>query len=175
MSVRRRIGGLAIDIFVLGLNREVIYSSELILFFLAECRRKTFSVAYYLDKLIAIFFNQPPCISIRYSDCKPPFDLSDEQIFSLSFDDPAMESIVDHDGWNRNGGFRSTTWARVRYIFAQFREHAVEYQLSSSSANEAELRYAHPSTKINVSSNVNQGFVSALLSSLELVAPASSI
>ncbi|KAJ5345364.1 hypothetical protein N7452_003368 [Penicillium brevicompactum] len=140
MSVRRRIGGLATDIFALGLNREATYSSESIPFFLAECRRKTFSAAYYLDKLIAIFFNQPPCISIRHSDCKAPLDLSDEQIFSLSFDDPAMESIVDHDGWNRNGGFRSTTWARVRYIFAQFREHVVEYQLSSSSANEAELR-----------------------------------
>ncbi|KAJ5343179.1 uncharacterized protein N7506_003003 [Penicillium brevicompactum] len=139
MSVRRRIGGLAKDIFALGLNREATYSSESIPFFLAECRRKTFSAAYYLDKLIAIFFNQPPRISIRHSDCKPPLDLSDEQIFGLSFDDPAMESIVDHDGWNRNGGFRSTTWARVRYTFAQFREHLVEYQLSSSSANEAEL------------------------------------
>ncbi|KAJ5289691.1 uncharacterized protein N7443_009944 [Penicillium atrosanguineum] len=130
LSVWRRMGDLATDLFALGLNRESTYSPNSIPFFLAESRRRMFSKAYYLDKLFAMVFHRPPRIATRHADCKPPLDLSDDELFPDSPEvlDRARKSLT-HDGWNTDGRYRPTTWARVRYILGQFREEIVEYQI----------------------------------------------
>lgn len=130
LSVWRRMGDLATDLFALGLNHESTYSPDFIPFFLAESRRRTFYKAYYLDKVFAMVFHRPPRIATRHADCKPPLDLSDDELFSNSpeVSDQARKSLT-HDGWNTDGRCRPTTWARVRYILGEFREDIVEYQI----------------------------------------------
>ncbi|GAD91799.1 hypothetical protein PVAR5_0376 [Paecilomyces variotii No. 5] len=80
LGVWRRVGDLATDLLVLGLNREATCSAAPL--FLAECRRRTFARAYYLDKVFAAAFNRPPRISARHADCKLPLDLSDDELFT---------------------------------------------------------------------------------------------
>jgi hypothetical protein len=130
LSVWRRMGDLATDLFALGLNRESTYSPDFIPFFLAESRRRMFSKAYYLDKMFAMMFLRPPRIATRHADCKPPLELSDDEMFSNSpnISSQARKSLTN-DGWNTDGRCRPTTWARVRYILGEFREDIVEYQI----------------------------------------------
>lgn len=149
LSVWRRMGDLATDLFALGLNRESTYSPDSIPFFLAESRRRMFSKAYYLDKLFAMVFHRPPRIATRHADCKPPLDLSDDELFPDSPEilDRARKSLT-HDGWNTDGRYRPTTWARVRYILGQFREEIVEYQIQPRRyTDNANIRYLYSTNR----------------------------
>ncbi|KAK3934599.1 hypothetical protein QBC46DRAFT_426569 [Diplogelasinospora grovesii] len=142
LSVWRRLGGLATDLFALGLHREATYSAETTPFFLAECRRKTFASAYHLDKVFAAVFDRPPRMPTRHADCKLPLDLSDDELFANA---PEMleqaRSNLTPDGWNPDGGYRTTTWARIRYILGVFQEETVEYRFrSAQSIDDADLR-----------------------------------
>ncbi|CAI7584241.1 unnamed protein product [Penicillium discolor] len=129
LGVWRRVGDLATDLLALGLNREATHSATP--FFLAECRRRSFVRAYYLDKVFAAVFNRSPRITARHADCKLPLDLSDDEIFTSS--DKIEQAIgnLTQDGWNTDGKYRAATWARIRYILAEFREEIVEYQYRS--------------------------------------------
>lgn len=134
-------GELATDLVALGLNREATYSTTP--FFLAQCRRKTFAKAYYLDKVFAAVFNRPPRISSRYADCKLPLDISDDELFTSSNKLEQTQCNLTQDGWNTDGKHRAATWARIRYILAQYREETVEYQFRSlQPADAMKLRYA---------------------------------
>ncbi|KAJ5213333.1 hypothetical protein N7449_000502 [Penicillium cf. viridicatum] len=128
LGVWRRVGDLATDLLALGLNREATNSATP--FFLAECRRRTFARAYYLDKVFAAVFNRPPRIAARYADCKLPLDLSDDELFTSEKLEQAKYNLTQ-DGWNTDGKYRAATWARIRYILAEFREETVEYQFRS--------------------------------------------
>ncbi|KAI2472282.1 hypothetical protein F4781DRAFT_438501 [Annulohypoxylon bovei var. microspora] len=142
LGVWRRLGDLATDLFALGLHRETTYSADTTPFFLAECRRKTFATAYHLDKFFVAVFNRPPRIPGRYVDCKLPLDLSEDELFATS------PEIVEQawgklspDGWGTGGGYRTTQWARIRYMLARFREETIEYQFRSvQSLDHAEVR-----------------------------------
>ncbi|RAL08021.1 uncharacterized protein BO97DRAFT_446425 [Aspergillus homomorphus CBS 101889] len=126
LGVWRRVGDLATDLLALGLNREATYSATP--FFLAECRRRTFVRAYYLDKVFASVFNRPPRITARHADCSLPLDLSDEVLFTSQEEIDQAKQKLTQDGWNTDGMHRIATWARIRYILAEFREETVEYQ-----------------------------------------------
>lgn len=134
---------LATDLFALGLNREATYSPELIPLFLAECRRKIFARAYYLDKIFSAVFNRPPRISSRHADCKLPLDIPDDAPLTTSLEDlREIKSNSSHDGWNSDGIISTATWARLRYILGEFREEIAEYQIRSTPAVDAtKLRY----------------------------------
>lgn len=140
LGVWRRVGDLATDLLVLGLNREATYSTTP--FFLAECRRRTFARAYYLDKVFAAVFNRPPRISARHADCKLPLDLSDNELFTSPDKLQDTKQNLTLDGWNTGGQHRIATWCRIRYILAEFREETVEYQFRSiQTADVIKLRY----------------------------------
>ncbi|OTB17073.1 hypothetical protein K445DRAFT_21265 [Daldinia sp. EC12] len=132
LSVWRRFGDLVTDLFALGLHREALYSAKTVPFFLSECRGKIFVSAYYIDKVFVLVFNRPPRISTRHADCKPPLDLSEDELFATS---PAVleqaRSRLSPDGWSTDGKCKTTTWARIRYILAGFREEIAEYQFQS--------------------------------------------
>ncbi|KAJ5408499.1 hypothetical protein N7509_002382, partial [Penicillium cosmopolitanum] len=143
LNVWRRVSDLATDLYALGLNREATYSSESIPFFLAECRRRTFVRAYYLDKIFATVFNRPPRISSRHADCKLPLDIPDDALFTISSPEVLSEikTNLTHDGWNTNGIRSTATWARLRYILGEFREETAEYQIRSTpSIDSSKLR-----------------------------------
>ncbi|KAJ5775870.1 uncharacterized protein N7511_000881 [Penicillium nucicola] len=129
LGVWRRVGDLATDLLALGLNREATYSDTP--FFLAQCRRRTFARAYYLDKVFAAVFNRPPRINSRHADCSLPLDLSDDELFTSSDQQEQAKCNLTQDGWNTDGKHRAATWVRIRYILAQFREETVEYQFRS--------------------------------------------
>lgn len=141
LGVWRRVGDLATDLLALGLNREATHSATP--FFLAECRRRSFVRAYYLDKVFAAVFNRSPRITARHADCKLPLDLSDDEIFTSSDKIEQAKGNLTQDGWNTDGKYRAATWARIRYILAEFREEIVEYQYRSiQPADNIKLRYA---------------------------------
>lgn len=141
LSVWRWVGDLATDLLALGLNREAIHSATP--FFLAECRRRSFVRAYYLDKVFAAVFNRSPRITARHADCKLPLDLSDDEIFTSSDKIEQAKANLTQDGWNTDRKYRAATWARIRYILAEFREEIVEYQYRSiQPADNIKLRYA---------------------------------
>ncbi|KAJ6138290.1 hypothetical protein N7471_004776 [Penicillium samsonianum] len=131
----RRVGDLATDLLALGLNREATYSATP--FFLAECRRRSFVRAYYLDKVFAAVFNRPPRITARHADCNLPLDLSDNELFTSSDKIEQAKDNLTQDGWNTDEEYRTATWARIRYILAEFREETVEYQYRSIQPTDA--------------------------------------
>nr|OQO31747.1 hypothetical protein B0A51_00649 [Rachicladosporium sp. CCFEE 5018] len=135
LGVWRRLGDIANEVLALGFHREATHSASSTPFFLAEIRRRVFSSVYQYDKAYAILFDRPPRIASRYADCKAPLDLSDEQVLA---DTPeALELIktyVTEEGWNVREGFRSTTWARIRYSLGAFREELIEHYLGSGPA-----------------------------------------
>lgn len=120
---------MATDLLALDLNREATYSE--IPFFVAECRRRNFVRAFYLDKVFAAVFNRPPRIIARHANCKLPLDLSDDELFLSPNQLQTAKDSLTPDGWNTHGKHRSATWARIRYILAEFREEIVEYQFRS--------------------------------------------
>ncbi|KAI0119816.1 hypothetical protein F4814DRAFT_439266 [Daldinia grandis] len=127
-----RFGDLVTGLFALGLHREALYSVETVPFFLSECRRKNLVTAYYIDKAFALVFNRLPRILARHADCKLPLDLSEDELFATS---PVVldqaRGRVSLDSWNTDGNYKTTTWARMRYILAGFREEIVDYQFRS--------------------------------------------
>ena len=136
----RRLGDLATDILALGLNREATHATTP--FFLAECRRRTFARAYYLDKVFASVFMRPPRITARHADCSLPLDLSDEELFASSAVIEHAKHNLTPDGWNTDGKHQVATWARIRYILAELREETVEYQFRAThAADSVKLRY----------------------------------
>ncbi|KAJ5094506.1 hypothetical protein N7456_010367, partial [Penicillium angulare] len=129
LGVWRRVGDLATDLLALDLNREAAYSSTP--FFVAECRRRNFTRAYYLDKVFAAVFNRPPRIIARHADCKLPLDLPDDSLFLPPKQIHDARNSLTPNGWNTDGKHLSATWLRLRYILAEFREEIVEYQFRS--------------------------------------------
>ncbi|KAI3341531.1 hypothetical protein F4824DRAFT_515086 [Ustulina deusta] len=142
LQVWRRFGDLATDIFALGLHREETYALQKVPAFLAETRRKTFAAAYHLDKVFASVYHRPPKISKRYSDCKMPLDLSDDDLLACSLQSSQMSEVkLTPEGWNIERDYRATTWARVRFILATFREEAIEKQFQPiATIQDADLR-----------------------------------
>lgn len=112
----------------MGLHRETTHSYQMTPFFLAECRRKTFSSAYQLDKASATFFNRPPRIPKCYSDCKLPLDLADSQILAETPEIVLQaQNDLNDQGWSNNKVYSSATWARMRFILGELREELLEY------------------------------------------------
>ncbi|KAI1478200.1 hypothetical protein F4774DRAFT_419522 [Daldinia eschscholtzii] len=146
LSVWRRFGDLVTDLFALGLHREALYSAKTVPFFLSECRRKIFVSAYYIDKVFVLVFNRPPRVSTRHADCKPPLDLSEDELFATS---PAVleqaRSRLSPAGWSTDGKCKTTTWARIRYILTGFREEIAECQFQSvkPKSNLPSAQYLH--------------------------------
>ncbi|KAK6435735.1 hypothetical protein LTR95_008075 [Oleoguttula sp. CCFEE 5521] len=147
-SVWRRLGDIANEVLALGFHREATHLASSVPFFLAEIRRRVFCSVYQYDKSYAILFDRPPRIASRYADCKPPLDLTDEQVLADTPDALDMiKSYIDEDGWNVRKGFRSTTWARIRYSLGAFREELVEHYLGTGPASTDEVldlpKYMH--------------------------------
>ncbi|KAL2820593.1 hypothetical protein BJX63DRAFT_379724 [Aspergillus granulosus] len=133
----RRSGELSSCICELGIHRES-HVSEDMPFFLREMRRRIFVGFYQLDKNIATFLGRPPHISWRYSDTKPPLDISDNAIISEGAELEQALGELDSDGWNIHRVFQFTSWYRVRYMISRFREEILELSLQPLNSELAE-------------------------------------
>ncbi|KAJ5198565.1 uncharacterized protein N7498_007682 [Penicillium cinerascens] len=124
-NVWRRLGDLTTDVYALGIHRESTHAGKMP-FFISECRRRTFAAAYQVDKLICTFFDRPPRILRRYSDCKMPLDLADDEILADTNEVDRVGLILDPEGWSATPRYASSTWARLRYVLSVFREEILE-------------------------------------------------
>lgn len=77
---------------------------------------------------MATFFQRPPRIAKRYSDCELPLDLTDDQIFGSPTVLSEARSRLTADGWNPHGAYCSTTWYRLRCIASTLLEDQWEYK-----------------------------------------------
>lgn len=138
-NVWRRLGDLATDVYALGIHRESSHAGK-IPFFLSECRRRTFAAAYHIDKLVCTFFERPPRILRRFSDCKMPLDLLDDELLADSIKAEQTGFQLDSEGWSPTARFASSTWARIRYVLGVFREEILEFPFRQFTAeNKAKL------------------------------------
>lgn len=125
-NVWRRLGDLSTDVYALGIHRESNHAGK-IPFFLSECRRRTFAAAYHVDKLICTFFERPPRILRRFSDCKMPLDLLDNEVLADANKTEQTGLQLGPEGWSPTPRFTSSTWARIRYVLGVFREEILEF------------------------------------------------
>lgn len=56
-----------------------------------------------------------------------PLDLADDELFADSSKSEQARLRLTTEGWNSEGKYLSSTWARLRYILALFREEILEY------------------------------------------------
>ena len=138
-NVWRRLGDLATDVYALGIHRESTHAGKMP-FFLSECRRRTFAAAYHVDKLICTFFERPPRILRRFSDCKMPLELLDDEVLADTNKAELTGLQLDPEGWSPTARFASSTWARIRYVLGVFREEILEFPFRPFTAeNKAKL------------------------------------
>lgn len=110
-------------------------------FFLVECRRKVFAKVYYIDKFISTLFDRPPRLLKRHSDSKWPLDLADAEVLAGPAELAQAQAKLTPDGWNAEGKFCASTWARVRCITAEMLEEIYEYNFCPMTAdNVAKLK-----------------------------------
>ncbi|KAL3468054.1 hypothetical protein BJX64DRAFT_246799 [Aspergillus heterothallicus] len=136
-STWHRLGELSSCIYELGIHRESHMLEEMP-FFLREIRRRIFVGFYQLDKNVATFLGRPPHISWRYSDTKPPLDISD---IAIMLDGAELEqalSELDSDGWNTHAVYGYSSWYRQRYMIYTFREEILDLSLQPLSSELAE-------------------------------------
>ncbi|KAI1340937.1 hypothetical protein F5Y15DRAFT_36621 [Xylariaceae sp. FL0016] len=132
LGVWRRVSSLVMDVSSLSLHRETHHCNEKMPFYLSESRRKTLAVTFHIDKVSASTFNRPPCLPALYVDCRLPIDISEEDLFSPTAQTKdAVRHLVSSDGWGLDQGYRSTTWARIRFILAEYWEEVVEHEYRS--------------------------------------------
>ncbi|EFR02296.1 hypothetical protein MGYG_05294 [Nannizzia gypsea CBS 118893] len=127
-STWRRLGELYSDILALGIYRELFNVADTP-FFLTECRRKVFAKVYYIDKFVSTLFNRPPRLLKRYSDSKWPLDLTDAEVLAGTVELAEARAKLTPDGWNTEGKFCASSWARVRCITAEMLEEIYKYNL----------------------------------------------
>lgn len=125
--------------YALGIHRETTHAGK-VPFFVSECRRRTFAAAYQVDKLICTFFDRPPRVLRRYSDCKLPLDLSDDELLADRSNIEQAGLLLDNDGWSTTARYVSSTWSRLRYVLGVFREEVLEFPFRPLTAeNKARL------------------------------------
>ncbi|KAL4934267.1 uncharacterized protein BDV17DRAFT_278576 [Aspergillus undulatus] len=132
-----RMGELASCVFELGLHRDC-HKEEGVPTYLQEIRRRLFAGLYCSDKNIATFLGRPPRVSFRYSDRKPPLDISEEVLVADERELEAAMAELDSEGWNVHPVFQRSSWYRIRYIISVFREEILELSLRPVDAEAAE-------------------------------------
>ncbi|EXJ86772.1 hypothetical protein A1O3_03726 [Capronia epimyces CBS 606.96] len=95
-------------------------------FFVAECRRKTFAASFQFDKFVSALVDRPPRLLKRFSDCRMPLDLNDEELLSSETEEQARASLTA-DGWSPKIRYIPATWHRLRYMIGTLREEVLEY------------------------------------------------
>jgi hypothetical protein len=95
----------------------------------SEYKRRIFSTIYYLDKTVACMDGTPPMLSRLYCDVKPCMDLSDEQLFSPSYEVSAAINNLSTNGWNTDGRIYGISVDRAIWQLAAVREEILELAL----------------------------------------------
>ncbi|KAE9367110.1 hypothetical protein N431DRAFT_83075 [Stipitochalara longipes BDJ] len=135
-AIYRLVGDLSTYIYEFGIQRESSITRNTP-FFVAECRRKTFAASFQFDKFVSALVDRPPRLLKRFSDCRMPLDLTDEELLSSETEEQARASLTT-DGWNPKIRYIPATWHRLRYMIGTLREEILEYNYREPS-REAEV------------------------------------
>ena len=128
----RRHGGMASAVTALGLHREPesAYSpSTNHCFLVAEHRRRLFCYFFSLDKQLSTFMGRPPALSRRYSTCKMPLDLTDEQMMAEGQELDKIKTRLDANGWNTDGIVSPNRIFRAWMCLSVIRDEILELAL----------------------------------------------
>lgn len=142
-NVWRSMGDTISDAYIMDIHREAKVAANTP-FWLAECRRKNWAgesdfikahallntviVIYHWDKVVATFFQRPPRLSKRFSDCKLPLDLRDSELLGSPAALNEARSKLTSEGWNPEGAYCSTTWYRMRFQASTLLEDQWQYK-----------------------------------------------
>lgn len=138
--VWRLLGDLSSDIYAMGIHREAVIALQTP-FFLAEVRRRTFVKSYYLSISLSSLVSRPPRILRRYSDCKMPLNLANEEIFLDALQLEQAIGKLTPDGWNTESRYFPTSCIRLRFMAAEVREAVLESEFRPlTQENIVELR-----------------------------------
>lgn len=129
----RRFGELASQLYALGLHREPTVAN--VPMWLLETRRRVFSMCFLQDKTLSTFLGRPIRLSKRHTDMKMPLDLDDDDIVADEETLHAAIAALDENGWNTERRYRRTSWKRMRYISATYREEILDVALSKLDSN----------------------------------------
>ncbi|KAL4866419.1 hypothetical protein BDV12DRAFT_132868 [Aspergillus spectabilis] len=132
-----RLGELSSYVFELGLHRDC-HKAEQIPVFLREIRRRVYAALYHLDKNMATFFGRPPRVSWRYSDIKPPLDISEDAMLGDEEELERALSDLDSEGWNVHAVFQRASWYRLRHFMCTIREEVLEISVRPLGSETAE-------------------------------------
>ncbi|KAF2437123.1 hypothetical protein EJ08DRAFT_578120 [Tothia fuscella] len=135
----RRTGDLASSIYAMGLHQDPSTRPH-VPFFLAELRRRTWANAYSTDKAESTFFGRPPRLSMRYSSCRLPLDLTDEELIAPAESRDRAIAKLDAAGWNTAGQLSRQSWARIKLLISKLREEVLELSLGPPDRTDAEIR-----------------------------------
>ena len=124
----RRFGELASQLYALGLHREPTATD--VPTWLLEIRRRVYGVCFLQDKTLSTFLGRPVRMSKRHTDMKLPLDLDDDDIVADEETLQAAIAALDENGWNTERHYRRTSWKRMRYISATYREEILDVALS---------------------------------------------
>ncbi|PWY90199.1 putative C6 transcription factor [Aspergillus heteromorphus CBS 117.55] len=127
----RRLGDLSATIYAAGLHQEISQPDDCP-FFLRQWRRMCFAAAFAADKNVATFVGRPPYINHRYCTLAPPLDVSEPRLVVGGDALDQSVSELDNSGWAITGDINRVSVLRLRFIFAVFREQALEIALGTS-------------------------------------------
>ncbi len=95
----------------------------------SEFRRRLFCYVFIGDKQLATFMGRPPALSRRYTTCKLPLDLSDNETMAEGEELEAIRSKLDPNGWNTSGGIYPSTACRAWMLMSLVRDEILEISL----------------------------------------------
>ncbi|GKZ31655.1 hypothetical protein AbraIFM66950_000344 [Aspergillus brasiliensis] len=103
---------------------------------LGFCQYNTFTLLTHVygdsNKNQATFVGRPPSINYRYSTLTPPLDISEVTIVQGGDELVMAMSNLDGFGWAAKDEVDRASVLRLRFIFAVFRERALEIALGTS-------------------------------------------
>lgn len=92
-------------------------------------QRLAFANAYSADKTISTFFGRPPRLLIRYCTCRPPYDLSDEEVIAPAHSRDLAIARLDREGWSSCGILQRPTFARIKFVLNIVLEEVLDLSL----------------------------------------------
>lgn len=130
---------IAADMHALDIHRESSHSTELLPLFLSETRKRLFATVHHLDKTKAIAFSRPACVRLQNTDCVPPLDIPEDDLYSPTTPGEKLK-LITMDGWSLQGTLGIMSAARVRFCFARFQEEILDIKDSTAPDRELKLR-----------------------------------
>ncbi len=82
-----------------------------------------------------MFFGRPPRLPLRYCTCRPPYDLTDEEVIAPSHVRDLAISRLDSDGWSMRGTINRHSVVRLKLALCGILEEVLDLSLVSPASD----------------------------------------